>query len=323
MSDLPFVLGIDGGATHVRALAVAASGKVVGYGEGGPCNLSCYSSEQVEASLRGAVLAALGPVDAAATAYAVAGLAGASLPGNAAGYRSILNKLGLSAVDVISDAEAALAAGRSEGAAIVLIAGTGSIACGRDDAGRTARAGGWGHGLGDAGSGAWVGLRAVDAALRALEGRGPRTKLESVIAQSLGLAHVSDVKAEAACGRMTPARLASLAGDVAHAALQGDGAARRIMDEAARELALLAASVGRQLGLSRGTVPVVKAGGMFRLEGPFTGDVQQHLRAMMPEAVLVDPEMTPVQGAAYLALSRAGLAGTEALERLKSWKGHP
>lgn len=322
MSADRLFLGIDGGATHVRALAVNGRGEAVGYGEGGPCSLSCYPPQLVESSLRKAVHGALLSSDTAGVAWTVAGVAGASLPDVAAGYADILRRLGLAEADVTTDAEAALAGGCPSGDAIVLIAGTGSMALGRNRDGRNARSGGWGHALGDAGSGAWVGQRAVDAALRGLEDRGPRVSFTESLVRTLGLGDMAEIKREAAGGRMTPARFASLAIEVSRAAAQGDAVAAQIMDEAAHEMALLAASVGRQLGFGSAPIPVVKAGGMFRLNGSFAEDIQRYLGAMMNEAVLVDPEMSPVQGAALLALSHAGLAGPEVLERLKGWRSN-
>ena len=79
---------------------------------------------------------------------------------------------------VLSDAEVAFYTMFGDRSGVLLIAGTGSIALGRDEHGRWFRAGGLGILLGDEGSGSWIGLQAVKAAIRAREERGPNTHLE-------------------------------------------------------------------------------------------------------------------------------------------------
>src|SRR5260370_914390 len=80
-----------------------------------------------------------------------------------------------------SGALIALVAGAQDAPGIVIVSGTGSIAYGRNANGEAARAGGWGHMIGDEGSGYWIGREALTAVMRAADGRGPATGLSADI----------------------------------------------------------------------------------------------------------------------------------------------
>src|SRR5438128_1339137 len=84
----------------------------------------------------------------------------------------------------------ALVAGAQDAPGIVIVSGTGSIAYGRNANGEAARAGGWGHMIGDEGSGYWIGREALTAVMRAADGRGPATGLSDDI---LAYFQVTDV----------------------------------------------------------------------------------------------------------------------------------
>src|SRR5437764_3315818 len=87
---------------------------------------------------------------------------------------------------VTNDAVSALAGATASGQGIITIAGTGSIAFGRNASGRTARAGGWGYIFGDEGSGFDIVRQALRAALRMEEGWGPSTRLREVLIEATG-----------------------------------------------------------------------------------------------------------------------------------------
>src|SRR4029450_7542857 len=101
-----------------------------------------------------------------------------------------------SRVLVVNDALVALAAGAPGAPRIVIICGTGSIAYGRNGEGVAARAGGWGHIIGDEGSGYWIGRQAVQAVMRDADGRGPATRLTKqvlapfAVPSASGLVHI-------------------------------------------------------------------------------------------------------------------------------------
>src|SRR5204863_821295 len=119
-------------------------------------------------------------------------IAGVDRDDEAQVVRAMMRRIGYkSRILVVNDALIALVAGAGDNPGIVVIAGTGSIVYGRSAAGEAARAGGWGHMIGDEGSGYWIGREALAAVMRAADGRGPSTALTAEILRHFGVADVS------------------------------------------------------------------------------------------------------------------------------------
>jgi N-acetylglucosamine kinase-like BadF-type ATPase len=235
------------------------------------------------------------------------GMAGVDRAGEASVVRDILTRLlPRCQTVVVNDALVALEAGQPGGPGVVIISGTGSIAYGRNRAGRAARAGGWGYLLGDEGSGFWLGRQALRAVVRSSDGRGPHTNLTPLVLAHYGVAHPQDLVREIYDGRFQPSTVAALAAAVSGAADDGDEFALHLVDTGARELSLAARSVCDQLDLTHG--PVVLAGGMFRAVPRLRHRVIAHLTGRWPGMRVTPLEGEPVAGAVSLALCAA--AGT-------------
>ncbi|WP_129837865.1 BadF/BadG/BcrA/BcrD ATPase family protein [Streptomyces sp. RFCAC02] len=186
----------------------------------------------------------------------------------------------------------------------VVAAGTGVIAVGTDLR-SWRRADGWGHLLGDAGGGAWIGRAGLAAALRAHDGRDGGSpalleRAERVFGPVAGLP-----------GRLyprtdRPAVLASFAPEVARcaAAPHGDPVAAGILRAAAREIAVTAAAVLPPGG--GGEVSVT--GGLPRLGEPLTVPLEEEIARLLPGARVVPPAGDPLSGALLVAARLA--AGT-------------
>src|SRR3954469_6791951 len=185
------VLGIDAGGTKTVCLLADAQGAVVSAGRGPGANLHTAGEFAVEKVLHEAMEEALG--DRAITPAAIClGIAGVDREDEMRIVRAIMRRIGYkSRTLVVNDALIALVAGARDAPGIVMIAGTGSIVYGRNANGEAARAGGWGHMIGDEGSGYWIGREAVAAVMRAADGRGPATRLSEVILTHFGVGDVS------------------------------------------------------------------------------------------------------------------------------------
>jgi N-acetylglucosamine kinase-like BadF-type ATPase len=145
----------------------------------------------------------------------------------------------------------------------VVIAGTGSIAFGRNAAGRTARAGGWGYLFGDDGGAFWIARQALRAALRWEEGWGHPTSLRARLLDASAARNMNALLHRCYTPEFDRPRVARFALLVNQAAESGDPAALDILDAAARELAALATAVRTQL-FADGKKPVASyAGGVF------------------------------------------------------------
>jgi N-acetylglucosamine kinase-like BadF-type ATPase len=142
---------------------------------------------------------------------------------------------------------------------IVVISGGGAVAYGRTARGDSLRVGGWGHLLGDEGSGYWIGLEAIKVTLQSWAGMVPKTSLEAHVMEALGAEDDRQVLSRVYSGSFSEAQIAGLVLPVARLARDGDEAAERILEEAARHLAGMVEAVQRRLG----ELPVYGSGGVF------------------------------------------------------------
>jgi glucosamine kinase len=245
------VLGVDGGGTGCRAVLLRA-GVVVERHDIGPLNVLL----QADAVDRLAALIA----DTGAVAAGL-GLAGIRDDTDADRIAADLRARTGAVVVVRDDTEAALAGAFRGGPGVVVIAGTGSGALGREAAGRLARAGGHGFLLGDEGGGYWIGREAVRAALRAADRIGPPTALDRVTRDAFG--DLVDAVRQVYQRPADRGPLARLVPAVVATAAAGDAEAARILTEAADHLVALAAAVRLRLAAA---LPVAMVGGIFAAE---------------------------------------------------------
>lgn len=259
-------LGVDGGQSGTTALIGDEEGRVLGAGTAGPCN------HAGAAEGRQKLMRAVG--DSAAAACGQAGLdAGAvrftaacfGMSGGPADKQAILREiLAAETLVVTDDAVIALAGATGGEPGIITIAGTGSIAFGSNQQGRTARAGGWGYIFGDEGGGFDIMRQALRAALRHEEGWGPPTALLGVLLEATGAADANDALHRFYTQEWPRSHVASLAPLVDETAMAGDAVASDILHNAAQQLALLTSSVRRQLWRPGEPARVAWIGGVFR-----------------------------------------------------------
>src|SRR5260370_33581161 len=161
-----YVLGIDAGGTKTVCQFADDRGEILSEARRGGANLQAVGELDVEKVLHDVMEEAIGELDVRPSAICL-GIAGVDRPDDARVVRAIMKRIGYQAkVLVVNDALGALEAGAPDQPGVVVIAGTGSIAYGRNERNQAARAGGWGYMLGDEGSGYWIGPAAVRAGLR-------------------------------------------------------------------------------------------------------------------------------------------------------------
>ncbi|HEY6147459.1 MAG TPA: BadF/BadG/BcrA/BcrD ATPase family protein [Thermoanaerobaculia bacterium] len=295
-----FVLGIDAGGTKTRALLADRGGTVIAAASGPGANLRTHGELQVEKVLHGLVEKAEAEAGVKADAIAV-GIAGADRPDDQEVLRAILRRIGFrERVVVTNDARIAFVAGSSRRVGLALVCGTGSIAWGRNARGEVARAGGWGWHVGDEGSGFWIGERAIRAALRATDGRGPETALTAALLEHFGLSRMEQLVRRVYDAEYPRHEVALFAVRVAAAAREGDSVAGSILSDASGELVLAAGSVVSRLGLGAAGYDVVLSGGTFGALPDLRRDVAAALAG--PGAEVRTLEVEPAVGAVLLAL---------------------
>lgn len=300
-------LGVDGGQSTTTALIGDESGRVLGVGTGGPCNH--VGAAEGRRKLAGAVEECVGKaceqagLDAATVRFAAACF---GMSGGPEDKRAILAEiLRVEELVVSNDAVIAQAGAMAGGPGVITIAGTGSIAWGRNAEGKGARAGGWGYIFGDEGGGFDIVRRALRAALRFEEGWGPETALRQVLLDATGAACANDVLHLFYTTEWPRPRVATLAKLVDAAAEAGDAAAVAVLEEAARQLAALADSVRRRLFQPGEPVAVAHIGGVFR-----SRILLERFRALVEEAPGTrcgPPVYGPAAGALLVAYGAARL----------------
>jgi N-acetylglucosamine kinase-like BadF-type ATPase len=200
-------------------------------------------------------------------------------------------------VVVTTDIEIALAAAFGDQPGIVVSAGTGSVAVGRDRTGRQHRIGGYGWQMGDEGSGYAIGRAALGAVSRAADGRSPRTALTDRVLSATRSGDF-DALVRWAAGA-SPAEVAALAPPVLETAATGDVLAQGIADYAARELSQLAICLLPVMEIDP-PVGVAITGGLLAADTPLRRRVLERLTeepGLQPIEIPVDP----VLGALRLA----------------------
>ncbi len=297
-----YFLGFDGGGTKTDCVLTDDEGRVLAQTVGGPSNPMRAGYPKTWFALSAAADAVLANQRLKATDVAgiCAGLGGTGRPRVVHRVANFFERAFPHAVvRVMTDLEIALEAAVGAGEGVVLIAGTGSVACGRNAAGQTARTGGWGPWFGDDGSAFDIGRRAIQAVTRARDGLGAPTMLAGRV---LGPVERPDWDA-------LMERIAKDPDDVfpgvfllvVEVADAGDARAREILLAAAVALADLARGVVEALGLRDQAFLLAKAGGVFGRSAILEGAVDAHLARIAPKAHVETLATAPAVAAARLA----------------------
>jgi glucosamine kinase len=302
---LLYVLGIDAGGTKTVCQLADEKGEVLAEARRGGANLQAVGELEVEKVLHEVMEDAIGDRDIVPAAICL-GIAGVDRPDDAGVVRAIMRRIGYKArCLVVNDALVALEAGAPAQPGIVVIAGTGSIAYGRNDRNQAARAGGWGFMLGDEGSGYWIGRAALRAVLREADRRGPATRLTGLLLDYYGVPRAQDLIHQVYHGTLRPSAIASLAQCVQSAFSAGDEAAIGILRSAADQLESSALSVARRLEMIGSAFPFVLSGGMFRAVPWLEEELSRRLPLASPHSWTTLLDVEPALGAVRLALEEA------------------
>ncbi len=299
-----FYLGIDGGGTKTRC-ALGDESTALATSMVGGSNVIRLGEAQAREALHSAVRQACSAANISPDQIRriCIGAAGAARPEIAAKLRAILAEVTSASVEVVGDMVIALEAAFNAGPGVIAIAGTGSIVWGRDAAGRTARAGGWGFAISDEGSGHWIGRRAVSAILHAHD-EDQETVLTDLILREWNLASLDELVRTA--NALPPPDFPRLFPLVLRASEQNDSVAQALLAEAATHLSNLTSAVLRRLAPHPPYVPVAMTGSVFRQSNDIRKVFYNTLEAAFPGIEIRPNPAVPVDGA--LARARRGEA---------------
>jgi len=318
---MAYYLGIDGGGTKTRCV-LADETMVLATAMSGGSNIVRLGETQARETLHTAVrqVCATANISPAQISAICIGAAGADRPAIAAKIRMILVELisetahetALPKIEVVGDMTIALEAACGAGPGVIAIAGTGSIAYGRDATGHTARAGGWGFAVSDEGSGHWIGRRAISAILSAHD-QGLETALSAMVLQAWKLNSLDELVQQA--NSTPPPDFPRLFPIVLRAADEDDSVARSLLTDAGAKLGSLAAIVVHRLAhntpaamltgsmLPVATLPVAMTGSVFRQSPDVRRVFCNTLQTSLPGIDVRQDIVDPIEGA--LARARA------------------
>ena len=305
---MKYVIGIDGGGTKTHLKALDLQRKLVGEAWGGASNLTALSAHQVKQNLEHLLTgfydqAGLSPKDCAAVCL---GTAGASSDTSQKILTAILAEICPDIPALLTnDALPILYGNTPSGSGIVLIAGTGSLCMARDSKGTLWRVGGWGHLIGDEGSGYHIACRMLNAVMRAFDGRGEQTVLTDFILEHLALSspmELVDYVYQSGNGKRELASLSVLC-DKAFAL--GDSVAQKIYREEAANLCEMVATGAQQLSSTEdGPFLCIYTGGIITKSIPLRHMLCESLRQKAPEVILQACSQDAAYGCALMALEK-------------------
>lgn len=303
-------LGIDGGQSHTTALVADGRGRILAQGTAGPSNhtrepggrerlITAVSQSVAEALQLAGLLKGKSLSD---FKFASAHLA---MTGEPEDKVTIVNELLRAGHLVVGhDAPGALAGALAGGDGVIVLAGTGSVACGVVRNGKFVRVGGHGFLFGDEGGAFAIAREALMIELMNVDAEGEGA-LKKDLLRHFRRTSLKAIAKDFYAGLISRDELAAFAVRVGKLAERGDGTARGLMDKAAWALVGLAMTTVRRLKLEQKPVEISYGGGVFksrRLLARFTAE----LTVELPHAQVVAPRFGPDIGALLLAYRQAG-----------------
>jgi N-acetylglucosamine kinase-like BadF-type ATPase len=303
-----YYIGVDGGASKTDAIVVDQNGDAHGRGLAGGSNHLRVGIEEATRNIERAVNKALVEAGVAIrdVEYAYCGIAGADHPAH---HQRVVDALrvffprGNFIVD--TDARIALTGAVGFSPGVVIIAGTGSVAFGRNASGDESRAGGWGPTIGDEGSGFWIAREGLSAIVRAHDGRGFATAMTALLCEDYDMCSPDDLPRFVYATTTHTDDIARYGKLVIEAAQAGDEVARDILSRAGSELAECVLAVARKLHMIDSEFDVAYVGGAFHAGDLLLNPMRMRLNRDAPGAALHPPREEPVRGAARMAMQAA------------------
>lgn len=229
-----YVIGIDGGGTKTKLVRCTLDGTVIDSYMSGPSNILSSGYGVVRQSIHDVIIdAVINSGDCFEECRAMCiGIAGAARESVKVQLEAIIRETGYKGPLIIThDAETALIGGTDGEEGILLIAGTGTICYGENKEGKTHRVGGWGHIIGDEGSAYSIGVKILNAIMRAYDKRGQETILTELVLKRLALETVEDIIGEVYKVGASKQDIAGYAILIEEACNRGDEVALKIIDE--------------------------------------------------------------------------------------------
>ncbi|MCG5061353.1 MAG: ROK family protein [Limnoraphis sp. WC205] len=319
-----YVLGIDGGGTKTVCLLMDETGNILSRGKSGASNYQTIGIDATKIAIQTAINKAIYSFldDKNYKKILIKGLGiGLAGVGRQEDFNVINNlveqvkinlkssinwELTANSTRIESDSIIALVGGLGYPVGIVVIAGTGSQIFGQNSQGKTKRVGGWGYLLGDEGSGYFIAISGLRAALKSYDGRLGSTQLISAFKHHLNLTNIESLIEVVYRRGWTVQQIANLAKIVDQVARDGDEIANKIINTAIEELVFATKIAIESLFEPDESVEIVTIGGVFQGMTHFHSKYIESLNRVAPTAKVILPRYEPAYGAGILALNGLG-----------------
>lgn len=302
-----YYLGLDGGGTKTAAVILDSEGKELGRGQGGSGNVATNTLPALQSSLQSAVKSALRSARLKPRTHfaaVCAGVAGYSAEASRNVFRELMqNEIAADTYLLEPDYVIAYWGAAHGEPGVVIIAGTGAVAYGRNAEGRTHKEDGLGYLLGDRGSGYDMGMHALRHAVERLQ-EGRRDALTEAILNHAD-AETLNALIQWLYSDARPARIAALAPVVGKLAQAGDAAAGFLAVTMANQLRSSVRLTQHRLGLSLDT-PVYPLGGLWQLGDWF---LSEFARLPEPKPVVESPLVREMLAQSPYARGHLNLTG--------------
>ncbi|SCZ01897.1 BadF/BadG/BcrA/BcrD ATPase family protein [Alkaliphilus peptidifermentans] len=312
-----FMIGIDGGGTKSIGSIVDSKGMIIATAEEGSMNLHTREVEAVGHTLENLInkLINAAGCDEREVDLVSIGVAGIGRKRDEITFRKIIERINLSIPVLLNtDIKIALVGAHGKEEGIFLLSGTGSIAYGIDSTGSEHRIGGWGHILGDEGSGYDIGRRGLEKIVQGIDKRVDSSNLKKRVFDNLGFTSIDDLINFVYSAKGTKADIARIAPIVEEGAQAGDKICIDLLIEAGNKLVDITEEIIFQMPHNENLV-ICAGGGV--LENITTVYKHFHfgIRKKYPAITIIPPKYSPVLGALIM-----GCKHLNKMEEINLWK---
>lgn len=316
---LPVIVGIDGGATYSFGVAVDRTGQVLATVQAGTLNFFGSSLQEARRNLT-ALIKGLEIQLPLGNKFDQVVMGTAALFAEATADQKERLCSGIAPLDrtrLVSDCMTAYHGASLGQPAVLAICGTGSIVLAQNEHGRFFQTGGWGHLLGDEGSAYWIAIKCLQAAIAAIEGRGPQTGMVESIMAWFEIKELSEIVPVIYNPKYSKDKLAALSQHLASTLGEDDAVFRDICVQGGRELAAQITAAIRLVELYLDPIPLYLVGGVLTRNLIMRKSLIETLEK--EHSIRIEqPQLPPLLGAAVLALAQSGVTPTpEIVARLR------
>jgi N-acetylglucosamine kinase-like BadF-type ATPase len=303
-----YLLSIDGGGTKTIGVISDENGEILKVKKTGSCSREVVGIEGEKEVIISLIKKILEETKVEKIDYAVFGLTGVDLPEDVERVENFIKDLRqIKNFLVENDSLIAWAASTLGKPGIVVSAGTGTIAFGINKNGDRMRSSGWGWLVGDEGSGFDIGRKGIISALKYLDGRGEETILLNLIPEKMQLPSIIDVVLKIYEPSFPKAKIAEIAPVVIEAAKIGDRVAKRILENAGKDLAEACNAVIKRLNMENEKFIVGCAGRIFKSNEIIFNSFKEEVNKFAKNAIIIYPRYDSVIGGIIIAMEKLNI----------------